>query len=200
MAGQLKATRYRENPFIKDGLVKTRTKRVVVSSKRQAILDTETGEVTAAAEIVSTRQVDSESFIKLYTASVDAMFDLTPMTLKLFRVLLIQVQLAPNSDRVMLTHGTAAAYFEDRGEKPPSRPSFHRAVAEMVQKNFVAATEFPGMYFFNPAMFFNGDRVRFVTELVRKRTTSGKQSGGSLISDDRQIDLEDALDFLSDKE
>lgn len=183
--GVLKAQRYKENPFITDRLVAVRTKRVVVSSKRQAIIDTQTGEITAAAEIVRTQQVDSEAFIKLYTAHVDAIFDLTPTTMKLFRVLLVQVQLAPNADRVVLTYGISKDYFEERGEKAPSRPSFHRAITEMLEKQFIAATEAQGTYFFNPALFFNGDRVRFVTELVRKR---GAPKLGP-IKDGRQRDL-----------
>jgi hypothetical protein len=185
MPRELLAVRHKENPFIKDGLVKTRTKRVTVSSRRQAIVDTDTGEITAAAEIVRTQEVDGEAFIKLYTAHIDSIFNLSPSTMKIFKVLLLQVQDVPNSDRVVLTHTVAKDHFEPRGEKVPSASAFHRALHELLEKQFIAATQGVGTYFFNPALFFNGDRVRFVHELVRRRTTPKVGT----IQDDRQSQL-----------
>lgn len=185
MPRELSAVRHRENPFVVDGLLKTRTKRVTVSSKRQAILNTETGEITAAAEIVRTQEVDSEAFVKIYTQHIDSIFNLTPSTMKIFKVLLLQVQDVPNADRVVLTHKVAADHFLTRSEKVPSPSAFHRALHELIEKKFIAATEGLGTYFFNPALFFNGDRVRFVHELVRRRTTPKVGT----IQDDRQSQL-----------
>jgi hypothetical protein len=185
MPRELSTIRHKENPFIVDGLLRTRTKRVTVSSRRQAILDTQTGEITAAAEIVRTQEVDSESFVKLYTAHIDSIFNLTPSTMKIFKVLLLQVQDVPNSDRVVLTHRVAVDHFLTRSEKAPSPSSFHRSLHELLEKKFIAATQGVGTYFFNPALFFNGDRVRFVHELVRRRTTPKIGT----IQDDRQPQL-----------
>ena len=185
MPRELSAVRHPENPFIVDNLIKTRTKRVTVSSRRQAIMDTVTGEITAAAEIVRTQEVDSEAFIKIYTQHIDSIFNLTPSTMKIFKVLLLQVQDVPNADRVVLTHKVAADHFQNRSEKVPSPSAFHRALHELLEKKFIAATQGVGTYFFNPALFFNGDRVRFVHELVRRRTTPKVGT----IQDDRQSQL-----------
>ena len=42
-------------------------------------------------------------------------------------------------------------------------------MTELTEKGFVAPSVDTNLWFVNPAIFFNGDRVRFVTELQRKR-------------------------------
>ncbi|MFN7305670.1 MAG: hypothetical protein ACK5TQ_03710, partial [Acetobacteraceae bacterium] len=79
----------------------------------------------------------------------------------------------------------AVDHFLTRSEKATSPSSFHPSLHELLEKKFIAATQGVGTYFFNPALFFNGDRVRFVHELVRRRTTPKIGT----IQDDRQPQL-----------
>lgn len=78
-------------------------------------------------------------------------------------------RLPPASDQVFLNAASVESYFTKKGRKPPSRATFTRALDELVRKGFVAYSDRPGLFYINPAIFFNGDRARFVTEFRRKR-------------------------------
>lgn len=170
MSRKVGVTSYRENPFItSDTAIATRGKRIVVSGGK-AIVDVQTGEMENVAEIVMVRQVDSEQFVKLFTQNLRIFFDLTPVTMKLLQVLLSQVQRAPNTDRVMLNLMIMQDFFTEHQDEPMSKASFHRAVRELIEKKFIAETMLGGLYFINPNLFFNGDRVRFMTEIRRGKT------------------------------
>ena len=193
---------YTENPFLRQLVeMRTRAKRVTVSSGK-AILDAKTGEVEDVAEIVQVKQVDSEEFVKIYTAQLKVFFDLTPPALKLLRFVLAQVQRRVENDVIIMNAALVADHFarEAAAEaaKPApqhddqpgvsratqfkskskvkdvpatlSRSSYYRAVGELLEKNFLAAcAHSTDLYYINPTMFWNGDRVRFVKEYVKKR-------------------------------
>ena len=159
---------YRDNPFLSATTAIATKKRVMVRGGK-AILDTSTGELEDVAEVVMVRQVDSEQFVKLFTQNLRIFFDLTPVTMKLLQVLLSQVQGAVNTDRVMLSLTVMQDYFSEIGVEPMSKASFHRAVRELIEKQFIAETLLAGLYFINPNLFFNGDRVRFMTEIRRTK-------------------------------
>ena len=196
---------YRENPFVVTADVPVKNRRVTVSSDRRAITNLETGELEHVAEIVRIQQVDAGQFVKLFTADLKRFFDLQPTTMKLVQVLLVQVQKAPNTDRVILNMGVAEEYFTRADLPKMSKASFHRAVRELLDKKFIAeCAMMQGLYFINPALFFNGDRVRFVEEYRRtrpdavrdesRRVTGGqKELAGQVIPDVRQLDLESVL-------
>lgn len=170
MSRKTGVTSYRENPFITASTaLTTRGKRIVVSGGK-AIVDIQTGELENVAEIVMVRQVDSEQFVKLFTQNLKAFFDLTPVTMKLLQVLLSQVQKTPNTDRVMLNLMIMQDFFTEQKDDPMSKASFHRAVRELIDKKFIAETMLGGLYFINPNLFFNGDRVRFMTEIRRGKS------------------------------
>lgn len=160
---------YRENPFLAGSAMATKRKRVVVSGGK-AIVDTATGELENVAEVVMVQHVDGEQFVKLFTQNLRVFFDLTPGTMKLLQVLLAQVQKAPNTDRVMLNLTIAEDYFTSTKQPVMSKASFHRAVRELIEKQFIAETVLTGLYFINPNLFFNGDRVRFVSEIRKEKS------------------------------
>jgi hypothetical protein len=76
-----------------------------------------------------------------------------------------------DGDQVYLTEKQLGETLKNHGLKAPSSASYYRALEELITKGFVAPSTNPPLFFINPAIFFNGDRVRFVTEIRRKRTT-----------------------------
>ena len=48
-------------------------------------------------------------------------------------------------------------------------------MAEMVEKGFVAPSVDMNLWFINPTIFFNGDRIRFVNEYVRVKRSRTQQ-------------------------
>lgn len=177
---------YRENPFITSTTaISTAKKRVVVKGGK-AIVDQSTGEFEDVAEIVMVRHVDSEQFVKIFTQNLKVFFDLTPGTIKMLQVLLNQVQKTPNSDKVMLNLNLTQDYFVEHKTEPMSKASFHRAVRELIDKQFIAETVLSGLYFINPNLFFNGDRVRFMTEI--RRSKMAQEIQGQRDGDPKRID------------
>lgn len=160
---------YAENPFVTSSTVTTRRKRVTVKGGK-AIVDLETGQTEEVAEIALVREVDDGQFIKLFTQNLRIFFDLTPVAMKVLQVILAQVQQRVGTDQVMLNVAVAEHYFTSTGQEALSRSSFFRAVHELIDKRFIAESMLSGLYFINPNLFFNGDRVRFINEFKRKRS------------------------------
>ena len=73
-----------------------------------------------------------------------------------------------NTDRIVLTEAIAREIAVANGQKPFGKTTYFRAVNELISLGFIAATTTPPFYFINPALVFNGDRVRFITELRKK--------------------------------
>lgn len=160
---------YSENPFVDTATITTRRKRTVVVKGGKAIVDGETGETEDLAEVVMVREVDDQQFVKVFTQNLKAFFDLSPVAMKLLQVVLHQVQQTPNSDKILLNLAMVEDYFIRTEQTAMSKTSFHRAVKEMIDKRFIAESLMSGLYYINPHLFFNGDRVRFVQEIKRKR-------------------------------
>ena len=55
-----------------------------------------------------------------------------------------------------------------------SEKSFQRGLKELLAKGFLSP-KVPNQYWVNPALFFKGDRVRFITEYQRKSNSPAKQ-------------------------
>lgn len=137
-----------------------------------AITDTKSGESVSVAQVRKVELVDSDKFVKLYIANLDAFFDLKPGTIRIMTAVLSEVADARNAhgDTIYLNYNRVKEYFSAKGTKPPARPTFFSAMAEMVEKGFIAPSVDTNLWFINPTIFFNGDRIRFVNEYVRVKT------------------------------
>ena len=151
----------------------------VTAKGGKAIIDTTTGEVEDVAEIVSVHRVDNEQFVKIFTSNLKQFFNLKPTTYRMVQVLLHQLGRARDRDTVYLNVSVAEQYFISTDQNPISKASYYNAMRELIQKGFIAESTNPNLYWINPALFFNGDRVRFVKEY---RNTDWRQ---------QQLDLAD---------
>lgn len=168
--------KYKENPFMSEdgkGIVVYKNKYTQVETNGPlAITDTESGESVSVAQVRKVELVDSDKFVKLYIANLDAFFDLKPGTIRIMTAVLSEVADARNAhgDTIYLNYNRVKEYFSSKGTKPPARPTFFSAMAEMVEKGFIAPSVDTNLWFINPTIFFNGDRIRFVNEYVRVKT------------------------------
>lgn len=157
--------RYDSNPFIGSGAEYKRAKKRTVVKGGKLIVDQETGEYEEMAELVTTHEVDGEQFVKLYTKELKLLFSLSPSAMKVLQVVLEQVQGAIGRDTILLNMTIVEKYFSKVDAKPVGRTTFYRCVNEMISKGFIApATDSRDLFFINPNLFFNGDRVRLVKE------------------------------------
>lgn len=171
--------KYKENPFVESGVfrVPTKTRSEMLETAGPLAIMSQDGETLQVAEIRRRKVVDNDRFVKLFVAHLDAFFDLKPGTMKLMSALLDELSKTRyiNGDTIYLNYAKVVEYFERRGVKPPAKGTFFNSMAEMCEKGFVAPSVDTNLWFINPAIFFNGDRVRFVTELKRKRVSQADQ-------------------------
>lgn len=161
-----KRIRYDHNPFL-EGVVSTFSdKRVRVAMKPNlAEIDNATGEyVRIPGEIVKVVTADNGSFVKLYSAHLDSFFELTGSARQVVKYLVHTHQQDPNKHLV----GLHRTFAEQAGYDIPDSTWF-AGIKQLIEKDFIAAATVPNYYYLNPALFFNGDRTRFVVEIKRQR-------------------------------
>lgn len=165
-------TAYPDNPFWEDTQVKVGTKRITVTGGAYI---SEAGEEIKHGGIHVVRDVDESEFLKLYTKNVRAIFDLKPTTQRVLQYLMVELQKTPNADAIYLAWMDAQDYFSEH-DLSVSKASFHRALKELLEKGFLAESTRVNMFWFNPNLFFNGNRMTFVHEYRRKPPVS-QQAG-----------------------
>lgn len=163
---EIKKTRkvFEKNPFLTFTI--TANKKKMTVSKGSVITGTtETGEdVEVETTIAQSRLVDEESFVKVFTSQVSAIFDLSSSGIKLFTLLLIEAQKGIGGDMVFLTPSIVAKLAKG-SNKAISGSTYHRGINDLIDAKIIAAASLAtGWFYINPAIIFNGDRARFVTE------------------------------------
>jgi hypothetical protein len=169
ITGVRSAPTHTENPFL-DGTVtevKGKKKFYNVLSQPAVAMNPKTGEFLGRVEHKVVRMVDDSQFVKVFADGIAGIYDLSKPGGRVFRYLFDVVQQHPNVDRLYL-------YFMDAVEEPWAIPKsvFFRGMAELLDKNFIARSQNPNMFYLNPAMIWNGDRFSFVQEFVRAKRVS----------------------------
>lgn len=163
-----KLPKYKKNPFVDDQLITQLSgmKNVFYTqTTRNAIVDMETGETTPAQlQIVKKVQTDKENFVKVFTTHLKAFFELSAVAFKLLQYVLDTVQNeAIHEDKIYLSLNLAQEFYQNQGSQI-SKASYYRGMKELVEKLFIAEAIDTNIYFINPKLFFNGDRVEFLTK------------------------------------
>ena len=174
-------TKYAENPLTADGVfavpIKQKGTEILETAGPLALADGSTGETIDVAQIKRVKAVDSDVFIKFFVRHLDAFFDLKPGTVRLLTAVLNEMGNTRyiNGDSIYLNYGRVCEYFDKYGAKKPAKGTFFSAMAELTEKGFLAPSVDTNVWFINPAVIFNGDRVRFVTELRKKKVSKSKK-------------------------
>lgn len=155
----IKAPKYEVNPFIDKCTIKTRSKRLTVA-RGGMIVDHNTGEIEGMTEIAQVVSVDEGQFIKLFTKDLAIWFDLSKSGLRVFGALLATIQ-----EEAIMRDSVFFDYNHPKvSEFKITKNTFYRGIEELIEKMFIARGRTSGWYFTNPAMFFNGNRARFIKE------------------------------------
>lgn len=164
---------YKENPFI-EGIGYSKSKRTeVLYTGEKAIVNMRTGEVDDEDHLAVARikYVDSDQFVKLYVNYIYIFFELGHPAQKVARFVLEQVaKRALGKGEVLLSFSEYAEFY--KGQKGVSRPTFMRGLQELALKELIAKSPNANIWWINPAMVFNGDRARFITEIRKKKSKS----------------------------
>ena len=155
------------NPLIEDNAVITK-KRYVRAGRSRDLVDPMTGEVSAVATIHTIEERDDAEFVKVFAAGVQAMYGLTKTGMRVFQAILDEYQNTSMAggfaDSVYLHwfgNGLNGRVL-DMGER-----TFHTGFKELLLNRFLAPRS-ANLYWVNSALFFKGDRVKFITEYRKK--------------------------------
>lgn len=173
--------RHKSNPFVENMVVPVKSRQVKISkmgADDNVLLNQSTGEVQGT-HVTTYKRVDSDQFIKLFTANIGMTFELSSAGIKTFSVLLFTVQhKALEKDQVMLDSFILEDFIEaHKNNKPPLKLSittFKRGLNELERAQIIAKTIRQGIYYFNPNFVFNGDRIAFTTMIERTDTKALK--------------------------
>lgn len=156
-----------ESPFMNLTIHKQR-QRITVA--RGTILKTVNEEEALSDEVYETtishvREVDEEEFVKIFTKNIRIMLDLSPAANKVFFVLLHEIQkTAIGTDLVFISWHRIEKRLEQIQDMTFSRKTFERGLKELLEKELLANAVEQSWFYINPAIVFNGDRVRFVQD------------------------------------
>ena len=164
---------YRLNPSIPnpDSITKKKSVRYG-DDKKGFIVDGGSGEVLSVGGMgfYKFEEVDDTRFVKMFLDGIKKTAGLSKAGLAVFELVYMQVQNKPNTDEIKLN-------ADDTGLNPVT---YRRGLRELLEKEFLFLSPYPGLYFVNIRYMFNGDRLAFVTGYKRKN---------ALPKPDNQLDL-----------
>lgn len=180
----------KENPFIKEAIQQIQESvvkkyKTATKTDQKAILqafDPDTGEVLGHTQFIRQIEVDEQQFAKLYLSNFSVFFDLKPQAIKVFGYIL--KQLVPNKDEFMFFIDDCMEYT---GYK--SDTSVRIGLTNLLQNEIIARGRHESLYFINPMVTFNGNRITFAKTYVKK------QKSDKYI-DPNQISLLDQIDEM----
>lgn len=171
--------RYKENPFIKDLEIKTRSKRVKVSKMgkddKVDLVNTETGE-HHGTYITTTKRVDEEQFLKLFSSNIALTFDLKPAGIKAFSVLCFVTQNKAIERDLVTIDKYVLEDFNEEHQKKLSKAVLYRGLTQLIDAKILARARKEGDYFINPNFVFNGDRIVFSSVIEKQKKEENKKS------------------------
>ena len=159
------------NPLMEPHQVQVR-KRWVKTGRAEQLVNMSTGEVSGMSAHHQIEEKDDAEFVKVFAAGVKAIYDLSRTASRVFQVVLDQYQQEPM--RKGFADSLYLAWFDgglDGQSVGMSESTFNRGLRELVEKNFVYPRS-PSVYWVNPSMFFKGDRVMFIKEYRRRKSTA----------------------------
>ena len=143
---------YDHNPFIESILdLKIKKKTVSISRNPEAAIN-ERGEYIGDKYMIVKKKVDKEEFVKVFKDQLTIIFELSKTAQKMLTYF-IKV-LGINKDFVVFDKEKARLYSGLN-----SKASMYAGMSELIQKQVIAKSNLTQIYFINPAILFNGDRL-----------------------------------------
>ena len=172
------------NPLLQPHEIEIKSKRKVTSFAKN-VTDLTTGEIHKSAAIMTIEDVDEAQFVKIFAPTIAATYGLTKTALRVFQEILVQYQKMKMSGgyvedvRLFWFDGGLDGRALDMSEK-----TFQRGIKELLENQFIYPRQ-PGIFWVNPALFFRGDRVRFIKEYRIKKndTLTGVPSTENRLND-----------------
>ena len=165
--------------------------RVIKYARKDGQVISPHGEVLSNGELILGREhiVDKQRFIKVYVESLMLFSDLSKRAIMLFAVLLQRLE----KDK-------AVVYLvpqEIVRDMEISEPTYYRALSELLSAKVIARHSASSViYFINPALMFNGDRMTLVNRYVMDQGLEESRDDSELKSlQKKNDDIEPDISF-----
>lgn len=169
------------NPLLEPQEIQTK-RRWVKSGRSEDLVNPATGEISGVAAIHQVEEKDDAEFVKVFAAGVAATYELNKTARSVFQVVLAQYQATPMSrgyaDSVELFWFGDGIEGRDVGM---SEKTFQRGLKILLEKRFIAPKN-RSAFWVNPGLFFKGDRVLFIKEYRKRKTTVADTLDGQVRS------------------
>lgn len=171
--------RFKTNPFLEGMIIPVKGKQVRLSKLGRddnVLINQSTGEVLGT-HVTTYKAVDSEQFVKLFTANIALTFDLQSAGIKALTVVIWTLQNhAMAKDEIALDQIVLDDFLEAHQDRKPamslSIATLKRGINELEKAQIIAKTVRKGWYFINPNFIFNGDRIAFTTVIEKTKRNS----------------------------
>lgn len=158
---------HEKNPFMEGFRVPLKHRRTGIGLDPYAVVNLRTGEAMDAAEVVKTYAVDADRFLKVFRAQMALFFELSAPAIKVLTAIwMITSDEGEGRAQIYLSERIAADHARRAGSEL-SRSTYFRGRKELIERGVIAPGVELNLYWLNPAVFFNGDRVRLVLELMK---------------------------------
>lgn len=159
----------RENPFLKQAVEQVQSHVVKryqnsTGSSKQAILQAinpETKEPVGYTSFVRKIEVDDEQFTKVYAANLQAFFDLSKTGMRVLAYVFTCMKVS--KDTILFDMEDAMSYCGYKNHR-----SVYLGLTELLKANIIARGKNENLYFINPMIIFNGNRISFINQYVKK--------------------------------
>lgn len=168
--------RFHDSPFMKElTTVKHRNKTVRVSKEPVKFIDEDTGVISDTAMFLHIKEeVDKERFVKVFKGQLRFLFDLNKTALKVVGYLMEALPI--NKDTVLFDLKDCLAYTGFQNKK-----SVYDGLAELLRKEILAKSDKINVFFVNPSITFNGNRMVVVNEYKRKHDSRNVEEFNRII-------------------
>lgn len=156
-----------ENPFIEKAIEnintvrKTQIVRTTDKNEIQMIVS-QSGEVEGHTAFVRYIEVDEEKFAKVYLSQFSSFWELGKPSIRVFGYILRQLK--PNSDRFYFDMDECKMQTGYKTDK-----SVLDGLVNLIDCGIIARSNKHYVYFINPLVVFNGNRITFAKTYVRKK-------------------------------
>jgi hypothetical protein len=170
------SNKYEKNPFLfnsegeeflKLALPKTK-KQTIGKIKNLEMVNTETGQIEGGNYIYKNIQVDEEQFAKIYLNQMHLIYGLTKPALIVLHYILNNIK--PNDDKVYLYVPKVKEFGNWKTKK-----QVFQALKELTINKIIAPSLYPGIWFINIYVIFNGNRLVLVQNYQKKEKDEKQQ-------------------------
>jgi hypothetical protein len=156
------------NPFLDETFNQVvKGEKIIYSGKRpDVIIDGETGEIKGESFFRRKVKVDKATFGKIYILNLKLWYDLSKSAMKVFGYIMENIRY--NSDMFLFDLESCKDYTGYSAKN-----TIFNAISELIENKFIARTRTSNVYFINPSIFFNGDRLILFTEIEKNEKIKG---------------------------